>query len=122
MRHHCTPPDPDPIAYSLLRFSSPEQSKGDSRRRQTADAEAWCQPPGVPLDPSWWLSAPAVSVYTPKHRTTPARYALAAFLKQIEGRRVRPGDYLLIETLDRLSREEEVPACHLLTGILMSGV
>jgi hypothetical protein len=31
-------------------------------------------------------------------------------------------DYLLIENLDRLTREEEVPACHLLTGILIAGV
>src|SRR5262245_66540258 len=95
MRHHCTPPDPDPIAYSLLRFSSPEQSKGDSRRRQTADAEAWCQRTGVPLDTSLWLFDPAVSGYTPKHRNNPDHYALAAFIKQIEGRRVRHGDYML---------------------------
>src|SRR5262249_2220593 len=35
---------------------------------------------------------------------------------------VRRGSTLLIENLDRLSREDEVPACHLLTGILMAGV
>jgi hypothetical protein len=40
----------------------------------------------------------------------------------VEKERVRPGDYLLIENLDRLSREHEVAACHLLTGILTSGV
>jgi hypothetical protein len=40
----------------------------------------------------------------------------------VEGGRVPRGSFLLIENLDRLSREHEVPACHLLTGILMAGV
>ena len=32
------------------------------------------------------------------------------------------GSYLVVENLDRLSREDEVPATHLLTSILMQGV
>jgi DNA invertase Pin-like site-specific DNA recombinase len=47
---------------------------------------------------------------------------LAAFLKLVEAGKVPKGSYFIIENLDRLSREEEVPACHLLTGILMAGV
>src|SRR5262245_26134455 len=112
----------DPVAYSLLCFSGPEQGKGDSRRRQTALAEDWCERNDVPLDQSLWLFDPAVSAFTGKHRENPDRHALAAFLKLVERDRVHPGDFLLIENLDRLSREEEVPACHLLTGILMAGV
>jgi hypothetical protein len=30
-----------PTAYSYLRFSSPEQAKGDSIRRQTQARDAW---------------------------------------------------------------------------------
>jgi hypothetical protein len=62
------------------------------------------------------------SAYTGAHRQNPDRHALAAFLKLVEAGRVPHGSYLLIENLDRLSREDEVPACHLLTGILMAGV
>src|SRR5262249_39104224 len=44
------------------------------------------------------------------------------FLKRVEAGDVQRGSYLLIENLDRLSREDEVPACHLLTSILLAGV
>jgi DNA invertase Pin-like site-specific DNA recombinase len=115
-------PDPQPIGYSLLRFSTPEQAKGDSRRRQTTAAKEWCERKGIPLDTSLWAFDPAVSGFTGQHRKNPDRHALAAFLGMIETKRVRPGSFLIVENLDRLTREEEVPACHLLTGILMAGI
>jgi DNA invertase Pin-like site-specific DNA recombinase len=116
------PPSTPATAYSYIRFSSPEQSKGDSLRRQTEDAAAWCQRHGVHLNTSTTLHDLGKSAFTGAHRKNPDRHALAAFLKLIEGGRVPHGSYLLIENLDRLSREDEVPACHLLTGILMAGV
>src|SRR5262245_39849992 len=125
MPRHSTPDGPQgppPVAFSLLRFSSPKQEHGDSRRRQTALAEEWSGQHNIPLDKSLWLFDPAVSAFTGKHRENPDRHALAAFLKLVEGEKVPRGSYLLIENLDRLSREHEVPACHLLTGILMAGV
>jgi DNA invertase Pin-like site-specific DNA recombinase len=111
-----------PLAFSYLRFSSPEQEEGDSFDRQTGLADAWAARSGVTLDRTFNLLDPGVSGYCGVSRTDPDRYALAKFLKGIETGRVRRGDYLLIENLDRLSREEEVPATHLLTSILMSGV
>ena len=39
-------PPPDtrpPLGISYLRFSTTEQGKGDSRRRQTKDSAAWCE-------------------------------------------------------------------------------
>jgi DNA invertase Pin-like site-specific DNA recombinase len=96
--------------------------KGDSLRRQTAAGAEWCARNQVRLDESLTLHDLGKSAYTGTHRTNPDRNALALFLKLVEKGRVRPGDYLLIENLDRLSREDEVPACHLLTGILMAGV
>jgi hypothetical protein len=35
------PVEPRPKAYSYVRFSTPEQAKGDSLRRQTDRARAW---------------------------------------------------------------------------------
>lgn len=38
-----------PKAYSYIRFSSPEQAKGDSYRRQREAALAYCQEQGLEL-------------------------------------------------------------------------
>jgi DNA invertase Pin-like site-specific DNA recombinase len=116
-----TPPK-DPTAFSYLRFSNPEQAKGDSVRRQTELRDGWLARNKVPLDESLTLRDKGVSAFNGLHREDPDKHALALFLKLVESGRVRRGDYLLIENLDRLSRENEVPACHLLTGILMAGV
>ncbi len=113
---------PDPIAFSLLRFSTPEQAQGDSWRRQTQGAEEWCQRKGVPLDKSLWLFNPAVSGFTGKHRENPDRHALAAFLKLVEKGKVLRGSYLLIENLDRLTREHIRPALTLLLNLIEAGV
>jgi DNA invertase Pin-like site-specific DNA recombinase len=115
------PTSPAPVAFSYIRFSTPEQAKGDSLRRQTT-AAGWCQRDGARLDQGTTLHDLGKSAYTGAHRQKPDRNALAAFLKLVEGGRVPRGSFLLIENLDRLSREHEVPACHLLTGILMAGV
>lgn len=37
-------------AYSYIRFSTPEQSEGDSLRRQTTRTEALCKKYGWQLD------------------------------------------------------------------------
>src|SRR5262245_38567206 len=118
MRTHST----RPAAYSYLRFSHPSQAGGDSVRRQEELRDAWLAKSGAVLDASLSLADRGVSAFTGKHRENPDRHALAAFLKLVESGRVPAGSFLLIENLDRLSREEEVPACHLLTGILMAGV
>jgi DNA invertase Pin-like site-specific DNA recombinase len=117
-----TPIDDYPLAYSYVRFSTSEQLDGDSLRRQTEAAAEWCQRNSVCLDTSLTLRDLGVSAFRGKHRQNPDRNALAAFLKLVEQGRVPRGSYLVIENLDRLSREEEVPACNLLTGILMAGI
>jgi DNA invertase Pin-like site-specific DNA recombinase len=113
---------PTATAFSYVRFSSPEQRKGDSLRRQTKAAEDWCEKNGVPLDTSLTLHDKGCSAFKGLHRENPDKHALALFLKLVERGRVRPGDLLVIENLDRLTREEEVTACDLLTGILVAGV
>jgi DNA invertase Pin-like site-specific DNA recombinase len=111
-----------PLAYSYIRFSTTEQAKGDSLRRQTEAAAEWCERNNIRLDETTTLRDLGKSAYLGEHRTNPDRYALAAFLKMVEDGKVPRGSYLIIENLDRLSREEEVPACHLLTSILMQRI
>ncbi|MFC1896370.1 recombinase family protein [Thermodesulfobacteriota bacterium] len=60
-----------------------------------------------------------LSAYTGDHRT---KGALGEFLNQIEKGNILPGSVLIIEALDRLSREGMLEAIHLLTGILLKGI
>src|SRR5262245_66335507 len=110
------------IGYSYQRFSDLKQAKGDSIRRQDDDAKVWCERQNVPLDTTLTLRDKGVSAFTGEHRTNPDRHALAMFLKWVEKGRVRPGDYLIIESLDRLSREHIRPALGLFLQLMDAGV
>jgi DNA invertase Pin-like site-specific DNA recombinase len=105
-----------------VRFSHPNQIKGDSLRRQTEDAADYCRRHGLRLDLTTTLRDLGKSAFTGEHRKNPDRHALAAFLKMIEDGRIPKGSYLIIENLDRLSREDERPALRLWMDILDAGV
>jgi DNA invertase Pin-like site-specific DNA recombinase len=112
--------DRRPIAVSYVRFSDPSQRRGDSLRRQTADTEAWCQKNGVPLDRGLSCLDAGRSAYHGRHRDDKA--ALGRFLELVREGRVPHGSYLVIENLDRLSREDERTALRLWLDILDSGI
>lgn len=109
-------------AFSYIRFSTPEQSEGDSLRRQTEAATAWCGKNDIHLDTTTTLRDLGKSAYLGEHRKNPDRYALAAFLKLVESGKVPKGSYLVIENLDRLSREHSRPALSLFMQILDAGI
>jgi DNA invertase Pin-like site-specific DNA recombinase len=111
-----------PIAYSYIRFSSREQAKGDSLRRQTEATEEWCKKNGVALDTSTTLHDLGKSAFTGEHRKNPDRHGLAAFLKLVEQGRVPRGSFLILENLDRLSREHIQPALLLALNLLQAGI
>jgi DNA invertase Pin-like site-specific DNA recombinase len=118
-----------PIAYSYIRFSSKQQADGDSIRRQTEAATQWCARNKVPLDESLTIRDYATSAFTGKHRKVAAASTgsssatgLGSFLAAINSGRVRPGSFLLVENLDRLTRESIMPAMHFFTGILVAGI
>jgi DNA invertase Pin-like site-specific DNA recombinase len=111
-----------PVAYSYVRFSTPEQKKGDSLRRQTEAAAAWCQRNGVRLDTATTYHDLGKSAFLGEHRKNPDRNALAAFLKMAEGGKVARGSYLIVENLDRLTREHVRAAVTLFLSILEQGV
>ena len=77
---------------------------------------------GVRLDASVTLHDLGTSAYLGEHRRNADRHALAAFLKLVENGKIAKGSYLLIENLDRLSREEERPALRLWMDILDAGI
>ncbi len=110
------------VAYSYIRFSHPAQAEGDSLRRQAEAAAGWCGRNGVRLDTSTTLHDLGRSAYTGTHRENPDRHALAGFLKLVEAGKVPRGSYLIIENLDRLSREHIQPALLLALNLLQAGV
>ena len=121
-----TQPTPDPTgtptAYSYVRFSSPAQADGDSIRRQNELRDQWVKRAGVLLDTSLTLRDDGVSAYTGAHRVNPDRNALAAFLELVRRGRIPRGSFLVVEALDRLSREHIRPALTLLLNLIESGI
>jgi DNA invertase Pin-like site-specific DNA recombinase len=111
-----------PTAYSYLRFSSPQQAAGDSARRQVEKTADWCRRHNVELDNSMSLRDEGVSAFKGKHRENPDTHALAAFVNAVKAGRVPAGSYLVVESLDRLSREKIRPALTLLLNLIEAGV
>lgn len=115
-------PGPPAVAYSYVRFSTPEQAKGDSLRRQSEAAADWCRRNGVTLDTSVTFRDLGKSAFLGEHRRNPDRNALAAFLKLVETGRVPRGSVLIVESLDRLTREHIRPALTLVLNLIDAGV
>jgi DNA invertase Pin-like site-specific DNA recombinase len=107
-----------PTAFSYVRFSSKRQEEGDSIRRQTEAARGWADRNKVPLDTSLKIDR-GVSAFKGKNADLGS---LGEFLRLVEKGRVRRGDYLVVENLDRISRVEVQPALRLILGILAGGV
>lgn len=111
-------PSKTPKAYSYLRYSTPEQMRGDSFRRQTELAERYAATHGLELDDKLTFEDLGVSAY--KGANTKA--ALGAFREAVHVGQVAPGSYLLVENLDRISRQEAGYALRLLQDICSDGV
>src|SRR5262245_24110540 len=108
-----------PIAYSYNRYSSPPQAAGDSVRRPTALARGGCARHGAALDTATTYAYHGVSAFRGKNRETGM---LNRFREDVEAGRIPRGSILLLENMDRFSRERPVPAVHALTGILLAGI
>jgi DNA invertase Pin-like site-specific DNA recombinase len=111
-----------PIAYSYRRFSSEKQSKGDSLRRQTELAERYIESNphlGLVLDESMDLTDLGMSAYKGTHEK---RGALGVFLRKVEDGLIEEGSFLLVESLDRLSRAQPAQALPSLIDLVNSGI
>ncbi|WP_054150390.1 recombinase family protein [Rhizobium sp. AAP116] len=90
-----------PIAYSYVRMSSKQQLRGDSRRRQLELSEAYAKAHNLILDAS--LQDIGVSAWAGDNLKSGA---LGKFLAMVKTGEVQAGSYLLVESLDRLSRQQ----------------
>lgn len=106
-------------AYSYIRFSTPEQQKGDSYRRQYELSRAYAEAHGLVLDEALTYKDFGVSAF---NKSNILVGQLGEFLNAIESGVVESGSYLLVESLDRLSRAQISDALEVFLSILRNGV
>lgn len=106
-------------AFSYLRFSTPEQAKGDSSRRQAALAADYAARHGLDLDDSLTFHDLGVSAFRGRNAK---KGALRKFLEAVEEGIVEAGSYLLVESLDRISRDEILEAQGTFLQIISAGI
>src|SRR5260221_53749 len=107
---------PDAISYK--RFSSRTQALGDSNRRQTDLAEEYCKRNDLKLIDTY-LDA-GISGFSGDNLTESG--ALKALLDAARSGKFNPGTFLIVESLDRLTRREISMAVRLFLDILDTGL
>ena len=108
-----------PQAYSYLRMSTDRQLLGDSRRRQLEASRAYATANGLELAEGAEREDIGVSAF----RGANVRDgALGQFLEAVRSGSVKRGSYLIVESLDRLSREQVLNAQSLFLSIIRAGI
>jgi DNA invertase Pin-like site-specific DNA recombinase len=106
------------LAYSYIRFSSKKQELGASLKRQLEMAQAYAAEHQMQLDDHSYRDL-GVSARKGKNKTDGK---LGMFLAALEKGTIKSGAYLLIEALDRLSREDVDDALRQFLNILHYGI
>jgi DNA invertase Pin-like site-specific DNA recombinase len=110
---------PGTVAYSYVRFSRTIQKQGRSRQRQQESYEKWCAKHGVTPSTDTFLDE-GKSGYTGDH--VGPKGQLRRFLDLVEAGKIPRGSFLVVESLDRLGRENINFALERFLGILNAGV
>jgi hypothetical protein len=112
-------PETPTRAYSYIRYSTRLQEAGVSLERQAEKAIKYAQEHGLELDTERNMSDLGVSAFRGKNARTGA---LRSFLDDVERGYVPKGSYLLIENMDRISRDDIISAQALFGMIITSGI
>ena len=104
-------------AYSYIRFSTPEQRKGNSFERQVEAARRYCQERNFELLDE--LLDDGISSYRGQNRI---KGKMGVFLRMVEQGKIERGTRLIIENLDRFSREPAMKAIASLSKLLDAGI
>jgi DNA invertase Pin-like site-specific DNA recombinase len=112
-------PPRQPRVYSYARWSTPEQAKGDSSRRQADAADRWAARNGYELDLSLNITDNGVSAFRGSNALDGG---LSRFLEACRRGLIEEGSFLLVESLDRISRMVPRKAQRLIDDIVDNGV
>lgn len=102
-----------------MRFSRPEQAKGTSIERQSHFAEQYALEHGFELDKSLTMMDKGLSAFHGVHKK---KGAFGQFLAAVTAGKVKSGSVLVVESLDRLSREDPLIAQSALSDLILSGI
>ena len=119
-----------PRVYSYTRFSTPEQQEGDSLRRQTEGAQRWMRRKNeererdglAPLVFDERLRLEDLGVSAFRGGNTVGDKGLGGFLTACREGLIPVGSYLVVESLDRVSRMTPRRVSRLLDDIVEAGV
>ncbi|BCP55819.1 site-specific recombinase [Kaistia sp. 32K] len=106
-------------AYSYIRMSSEAQILGDSRRRQIELSQVYARDHGLELDEDFRLEDLGISAFKGANAS---EGALSRFLEAIKSGRISAGSYLLVESLDRISRQQVSKSLALFLDIISNGI
>ncbi|TPO05174.1 recombinase family protein [Mesorhizobium sp. B1-1-5] len=109
-----------PRAYSYIRMSTETQLNGDSRRRQLELSERYAQNHGLELVEEFRLEDIGVSAF--RGANLAVESSLGRFLISVRKGEVPSGSYLLLESLDRLSRQDVFTSLSLFTDLIKAGI
>ena len=96
-----------PKVYSYIRFSTPEQAKGGSEERQDDGARRYAKEIGLPFDEMLHMADYGKSAH---HAVHISKGVFGVFLHCIKTGKVAKGSVLVVESIDRVSRQNPVKA------------
>ena len=108
-----------PKAYAYVRWSTAEQGDEgrDSHHRQTTPLQAFTEVTGIPVVET--VIDKGISAF----RGANARIGqLKGLLDRIESGEIEHGDYIIVESIDRLTRQKLTDSVDLIQSILKKGV
>lgn len=108
-------------AYSYIRFSSAEQAKGSSYARQREACEEYCRANQLELasESEYTFFDKGVSGFKGKHAEVGE---LAKIIALVQNGSIEAGSYLIVESLDRLGRDEVLSALSRFIDLLGAGI
>ena len=107
-----------PKAYSYVRISSDSQLKGDGVRRQLDRSREYAALHRLDLDENSPTDI-GVSAY---RGANVSNGNFGTFLAAVKDGKIERGSYLLVESLDRLSRQQPLKSFALFTDLINSGI
>ena len=103
-------------AISYARWSSGQQAKGDSLRRQTEEAAKFCATHGLTLDKA--ITDDGVSAF----KGANLEASLGQFVADVQSGKLPPDVVLIVENIDRITRVDPMDAVVYFISLLNTGL